>query len=276
MLDADLQRSYRRCSRTEQATRILCSGWMKRLWTLQEAVITEKTPNCSKLDVQFLESTIEFNAVAGKSVFSLLNTESAMKIIYSAFPQFQERDRTYAFLTRALEYRTTSKLEDEAIGLATIMGVENLRSVVDSDTAEQRMQTMYTLIQHSPASVLFHRSERLVSGFRWAPASLLGSNRDYVFRGPSAKGEAEDLHVQFAGYVVTRHSTESQASMEPTQYLYYIGDLRETEPKLWMRSHDDRPLSDPRTAVDNGVELDKVIRRTTTSGLVVNPYDTTE
>lgn len=45
VLDADLQRSSRWCSRTEQATRILCSGWMKRLWTLQEAVMTEKTPN---------------------------------------------------------------------------------------------------------------------------------------------------------------------------------------------------------------------------------------
>ena len=273
VLDADLQRSSSRCSRTEQATRILCSGWMKRLWTLQEAVVTYKTPNCSKLDVQFLEGPIEFNSVAGKSVLSLYNTESAMKSIFSAFPQLSAIDRTYAFLTRALEYRTTSKLEDEAICLATIMGIQNLKSVVDGVTAEQRMQTMYTLIKELPASVLFHRYKRLRNGFRWAPASLLGNSRNYVFSGPSAKCDAEGLHIRFAGYVVTGHNTQPTS---PTQFGYYIGNLHEAEPKMWMKSLDDPVLSNSRSWMGNGVELDKVMRATTTPGLVVNPYYTTE
>lgn len=37
VLDADLQPCSRRCSRTELATRIVCSGWLRRLWTLQES-----------------------------------------------------------------------------------------------------------------------------------------------------------------------------------------------------------------------------------------------
>ena len=91
VLDADLQRSTRRCTRTELATMILCSGWMKRLWTLQEAVMTEKTPNCSRLDIHFLEGPVEFNAADGKSILSLYNTETAMKVIYCAFPHSWQR-----------------------------------------------------------------------------------------------------------------------------------------------------------------------------------------
>ena len=42
VLDVDLQRCSKFCSKTELATRILCSGWMKRLWTLQEAVMSKR------------------------------------------------------------------------------------------------------------------------------------------------------------------------------------------------------------------------------------------
>lgn len=54
-----------------------------------------------------------------------------MKLVYSAFPQFQARDRTYAFLSRALEYRTTSKLEGETLFLATFIYVQNPKSVCE-------------------------------------------------------------------------------------------------------------------------------------------------
>ena len=275
VLDADLQRSSRRCSKLELATRILCSSWMKRLWTLQEAVMAEETPNCSKLDIQFLEGPIEFNA-AGQSALSLYNTESASKVVYSAFPQFQAKDRIYAFLSRALEYRTTSKLEDEAVCLASILGVNDLKSVVNGNTAEQRMQALYTLIGQLPASVLFHRSKRLDAGFRWAPASLLGSKRRYTFSGPLANCDAEGLHVQFTGYVITGHSTQPPTLSDPIRHSYYIGDLQETEPRMWMRFHDDLERNDPRSSLDNDIEFDRIMRETPVPGLVVNPYDTTE
>ena len=274
VLDADLQRSSKWCSRTELATRILCSGWMKRLWTLQEAVMTENTPDCSKLDIQFVEGPMEFNAIAGPSVRSLHNTESALNVIYTAFPQLRAKDRMYAFLSRALEYRTTSKPEDEAVCLASIMGIRNLKSIVDGATAEQRMQAMYALIGEIPASVLFHRSKRLEAGFRWAPASLLGNNRNYSFSGPSAKCDSEGLHVQFAGYVVTRHTT--QDPKEPFQGRYYIGDLQETEPRRCMGPQPDTERSDHRAILNNDYEFDKIMRETTTPGLIVNPYDAIE
>ena len=275
VLDADLQRSSRRCSKLELATRILCSSWMKRLWTLQEAVMAEETPNCSKLDIQFLEGPIEFNAV-GQSALSLYNTESASKVVYSAFPQFQAKAGIFKFLSRALEHRTTSKVEDEAVCLASILGVNDLKSILNGKTAEQRMQALYTLIGQLPASVLFHRSKRLDAGFRWATASLLGSKRRYTFGGPLANCDAKGLHVQFAGYVVTRHSTQPPTLLDPVRHSFYIGDLQETQPRMWMMFHDDLERNDPKSSLDNDVLFDRLMRETPVPGLVVNPDDSTE
>ena len=86
VVDADLQPCSKQCSRTELATRVLCCGWMRRLWTLQEACIAEKISNAGKLDIQFLKGPLEFNAIAGKSVRSLYQTETAMRSVFSAFP----------------------------------------------------------------------------------------------------------------------------------------------------------------------------------------------
>ena len=51
IIDRDLMQASRNCSRTETATRVLCSDWMRRLWTLQEAVLTDNRPNCKKLRI---------------------------------------------------------------------------------------------------------------------------------------------------------------------------------------------------------------------------------
>lgn len=47
------------------------------------------------------------------------------------------------------------------------------------------------------------------------------------------------------------------------------------QPKMWTRSHDASYFYDPNSSLDDDTELDKVVRETTTSGLVVNPDDTT-
>ena len=90
---------------------------------------------------------------------------------------------------------------------------------------------MYTLIEQLPASVLFHRSKRLADGFLWAPASLLGNNRNCIFSDARAKCDAEDLHVRYAGYIVTRHKSRPQTLHQLTQCNYYSGNLQNTELK---------------------------------------------
>lgn len=87
VLDADLQRCSGRGNNMELAIRIAYSGWMRRLWTLFEAVVAEETANAAKVDVQFLEGSVKLNAVAGRGV-SISHIEIVRLYIINNFPQY--------------------------------------------------------------------------------------------------------------------------------------------------------------------------------------------
>jgi hypothetical protein len=52
VLDADMQTCPKNAGRLERGTRLLFSGWMRRLWTYQEAVISGEGNYCGKLQIQ--------------------------------------------------------------------------------------------------------------------------------------------------------------------------------------------------------------------------------
>ena len=279
VLDADLQRCSKNCSRTELAIRIVSSGWMRRLWTLQEAVMSDKVANAGKVDVQFLEGPVEFNAIAGKNIQTLHHTEYALKTIYSAFPQYRNRDRAFAFLARALEYRTTSKLEDEAICLASILGLEPkaITSIASFNTAQERMHTLYTLIEQIPASVLFNRSKKLERDFRWAPATLLGNKAHYSFRGIAARCDAEGLHVQFPSYIVKEWKALPKDAPYITDLGRYIGNTEAEIPRLKITARGaEGEYATAKSSLDESPEFDELLCNTAKPAFILNPDDTTE
>ena len=277
VLDADLQRCSRFRSRTELATRVLCCGWMRRLWTLQEAVMSEKAANAGKLDVQFLEGALEFNAIAGRSVSNLHHTEKALQSIFSAFPQFRTRDRTYAFLSRALKHRTTSKKEDEALCLAPILGFDQgqLAAIVNEHTAETRMQMMYTLMGDIPASVLFNKFAKLGhQGFRWAPASLLGlQDSPDLSSHVVAKCDRSGLHVQFSGFVVTKSLKERQMIPNGHAEMIFIGSAQDARPKVIVTP---KPEYNHRLVYLTGRAFEASFKETATPAFILNPQDAAE
>lgn len=277
VVDADLQQCSRDCSRTELATRVLCCGWMRRLWTLQEAVISEKTSNASKLDIQFAEGPLEFNAIAGRSVKSLYQTETAMRGVFSAFPQFTTRDRTYAFLTRALKYRTTSKREDEAVCLGPLLGLdpEQISLILSERSAEARMQKIYTFMGEIPAAVLFNPAKKLTDdGFSWAPASLLGLREHIDFSNRSAaKCDADGLHVQFAGWIVRTNATQRQQLPVDQIDRIFFGDPQSSFPKAMMTP---KATNHHREIFLATVNFDKLMKDTSTPAFILNPQDANE
>ena len=276
VLDADLQRCSKNCSGVELATRLLSCGWMRRLWTLQEAVVSEKVANASKLDVQFLEGAIEFNSIAGKSVRSLYHTQAAMTSIFSAFPQFRSRDRTSAFLTRALKYRTTSKNEDEAVCLAPLLGFEQdqIAAVVDETTPEARMQKMYTMMDQIPASVIFNKLQKLEKpAFSWAPRSLLGvQNPVDLSNRSAARCDAKGLHVQFAGYIV-RTALSVRRELPEGRDRVFIGDVQNSFPKAMITPETG---SDHRKVYVATVDFERLIKSIPAPAFIINPQDSNE
>ena len=177
VLDADLQQTSTSINRTELSTRILLCGWMRRLWTLNEAVISGDTPDCQRLLVVFAEGPQPYNSVFQRDVSSLYHSEEAVKSLILCLPQRFEAMHIFKDLTRALEYRSTSWPEDEPICLAGILGLD-VRKVVEGNTAPERMSIWYSMLASVPLELIFHDTETLdVPGKRWAPRSLLSQNR---------------------------------------------------------------------------------------------------
>lgn len=278
VLDADLQRSSKNCSRTELATRITCCGWMRRLWTLQETVMAEEGAEARKVDIWFREGALELNSIGGKSVNSFHNTEDALSKLFFSIPQLMSRDRAFNSLMSALRYRTTSKKEDEALCVASILGFDQpqIKAIAGEDTAEARMQKMYTLIGEIPASVLFNKSRKLGKmGFGWAPASLLGSG-NYLdfFSGNAARCDERGLHVQFSGFIITektvkrplQHGLRSQIFLgKPEEEATYpkckIGPEVMTEGQLYWKA---------------AIRFEKMIERTARPAVIINSRSASE
>lgn len=276
VVDADLQQCSRQSSRTELATRVLCCGWMRRLWTLQEALISEKTSNARKLDIQFLEGPLEFNAVAGKSVQSLYQTDAATRSIFSAFPQFISRDRSFAFLTRALKYRTTSKREDEALCLGPLLGLhpDHISAILGENSAEARMKKLYILMGEIPAAVLFNSASKLKNDLRWAPASLLGLRESIDLSNRSvAKCDTDGLHVQFGGWIIRMNA--SQRRQLPTKQIdrVFFGDPQSPFPTAMMTP---KATNHHRNVYLATVDFDKLMKDVTAPAFVLNPRDSNE
>lgn len=276
VVDADLQQCSKQSSRTELATRVLCCGWMRRLWTLQEALIAEKTSNASKLDIQFLEGPLEFNAIAGKSLRSLYQPEAAMRSVFSAFPQFRSRDRSLAFLTRALKYRTTSKREDEAVCLGPLLGLGpgDISAILGEDSADARMKKLYILMGEIPAAVLFNSAKKLKDDLSWAPTSLLGLGEDiYLSNRSVAKCDTDGLQTQFGGFIV-RTSTFQRQQLPTNQIdCVFFGNPQSLFPKAIMTPKATNHHRDVYLAT---VDFDKLMKDTTKPAFILNPQDSSE
>lgn len=273
VLDADLQRSSKFASRTELATRIMCSGWMRRLWTLQEAVMSENGTNVSKVDIQFLEAAVELNSIAARSYNHRYYKEVAIVKVISAFPQFQSRDRTFAILAHAVEYRSTSKKEDEAICLAPILGLEyhQLSAIMSEDTAERRIQKLYTCIEQIPASILFNGQKKLGDGFCWAPASLIGSSTLKLrLYGVAAKCNEYGLHVQFAGWVVTENANQQRMKSRFLLDRIYIGEAHNPFRRAMITPD---AKYNHRAVYDESIVFQQLFKETRTPAFIINPKD---
>ena len=200
---------------------------------LKETMMAEGRAQARKVDIWFREGGLELNSVGGKSVTSFHNTEDALSKLFLSIPQLMSRDRAFNSLMSALRYRTTSKKEDEALCVASILGFDqqHIKAVAGEDTAEARMQKMYAHIGEIPASLVFNRSRKLgQKGFGWAPASLLGSS-NYLdfFQGKAAKCDERGLHVQFSGFIITEKPPNRPSQQGLRSQIFLIHAM------LWPR-----------------------------------------
>ena len=240
--------------------------------------MAEERAEARKVDVWFREGALELNSIGGKGVNSFHNTEYLLSKLFFSIPQRMSRDRAFNSLTSALRYRTTSKKEDEALCVASILGFDQqqIKAIADEDTAEARMQKMYTFIREIPASVLFNRSRKLgQKGFGWAPTTLLGSG-NYLdfFRGNAARCDERGLHVQYSGFIITEKNPNVRLE-QGLRSSIFLGEPEEeaTYPKCKIAPE---MMTEGRLYFEAAIMFQKMIEGTERPAVIINPRSASE
>ncbi|KAK4942189.1 hypothetical protein LTR10_018081 [Elasticomyces elasticus] len=177
VLDAELMSLDIFVPPLELALRVACAGWANRLWTYQEAVLSQDLVyrfrngfvSQKELQVGYIDNWAR-NAysgitTAGQRALQMFTIERDREEI--------ERGFKLHFVAEALRWRTTTKEEDEAVCLGTICGVD-VTAMLKLKTAKERMNKFYQSLDFIPWGLLFSWGSKINQrGFTWAPASFL-------------------------------------------------------------------------------------------------------
>lgn len=177
VLDAELLCIKVPPSPEEILVRILCSTWMTRLWTLQEAALA------GRLLFQFEDCAVDFRTlklatlqpkIFGKGFFLLSRGSSPLLNIFGiTTPKpFHSYKYPLAAIWTSLKWRSTTKIGDMPICLATLVG-SSVKSILDANE-DWKMQAFWASQDTIPSSILWCYGPWLPeNGYRWAPANLL-------------------------------------------------------------------------------------------------------
>jgi hypothetical protein len=206
----------------ELLLRIFTSGWMRRLWTFQEAALPRH------LHFQFADVVISMEELLfayhrindGNCFFRGFqwDIDSEFNSLRSFFQNSDQNltisDELYR-LDKSLMYRSTSNASDEALCIASLiyLDLEKIATISGKDEIKQteRMKMVWKLIAMKggvPANVLFYPSAQRIEslGWGWAPLSFLDVETD-----------RKDRSIRFSRWVSTQ-----LAKFEPEKGLRAI------------------------------------------------------
>lgn len=221
----------------EICARLIFSGWMRRLWTLQEGALAQK------LWIQLKDRVIDLDRVE-RDVDHIYRTRFIHNQLALILVSGLKRLRNFGYngrsrhtpdvvdLKMALPSRSVSVPSDEALCLCTCMNLDQ-RAVVEA-AVDDRMamfwNTMLTADRTVPNSILFFTGPRLRRrGLRWAPSSFLGSVEFLALSRPKvsdevAKVTSNGLSVQLPGWEC---SIDDQfANSDQRIWDVILGDMR--------------------------------------------------
>lgn len=154
--------------------RIATSGWMQRLWTLQEGMLARE------LYFEVSDGLIDCSHFDGATASVACGLVPILHYRRQNDTDFQQRlthvpHCTLHDLIRLLRFRSTKYPTDEPLAIAGLLGVDAAK-LVRIENGEERMKTLYLEVREVPHNlvVLGWSVKRLSSipNFEWAPASL--------------------------------------------------------------------------------------------------------
>ncbi|XP_044724250.1 uncharacterized protein HRG_02146 [Hirsutella rhossiliensis] len=171
VLDGGLQL----CRSTEplatRLMRVLTSGWMRRLWTLQESVLSKEL-HFAFADTRVLMKDL-IPSTADIYIYAHLGDLAAE--LFRLMKRSSYGSYSIGDVARSLRWRTTSRPSDETLAVASLLGMQP--SVLVELSPERRMIRLIQAMGRVPRNVLFLKGgKQQVPGFRWAPTSFMAAH----------------------------------------------------------------------------------------------------
>lgn len=202
---------------SEICYRIYASGWSRRLWTHQEGFLArevyyqfkDKPLKLEKVD-EMAKDYQKRMAYEGYPIAFPFQASGKTSLYYTTVKTIVNGIRDghilqdnkwilYGHLADSLGYRSTSKIDDELLCVASVIGSDVKKySAVEvkgnrKATAELRMQKFLEEIGRFRQGIIFNNYKRLtIPGFRWAPVSLLGNRSS----GLGDLGDSKDSKIE--------------------------------------------------------------------------------
>jgi len=279
---------------------------MKRLWTLQEATLASEAHGVERLYFQmrggpFLYQKYDrdkrlFRGI-GKNTTEiqaeervLLLERGVMLELGAQIPSVRGmRDmRTgwspFRVAYSALEHRSTSKVEDVPVCIASLLG-KDVSTILSAETAEQRMVNFYMLMREVPSGVIWCNTTQKLSikPFCWALSSITACGMSTYMGWEDGICDSSGLHVRYRGFIFSQKKATEKSNEENEEAATkfpaisnivsvetgnVLGTLRgRPSPVIPMQQHlalifrpIDRGALDPSTAVvavENTIEYDE-------------------
>ena len=218
VLDASLRPYKSEAMRPEEAcARILASGWMRRLWTLQEGALAAEK---GTLWFQFCDKAVNFRFL-WQEIVRMFNGNSSRKglatdiITRMGFLRSLFHRETGADLAKvdgAFANRSISVSSDEPLLIGTLLGLDVASILNGSD--ETRSHRMWSLmpaaVRGIPKSIVFRLGPRLKEeGYRWAPSTMLHNESTNATMSTVLEGNnqgiptQQGLMVRLSGYHIS-------------------------------------------------------------------------
>ncbi|KAJ9604147.1 hypothetical protein H2200_011670 [Cladophialophora chaetospira] len=176
VLDAELQRSPFN-SLAEALMRLNCSGWLRRLWTLQEGILAR-----SNLYIQFSDRVVNLkkaseDLLVQASLGPLLCHPIFEDICATALRKAVILDSNVQWCSKIVRlwemlcWRTSTRDGDSPIVLASLLGIDTFE--LQGIPVDQRMKAIYSSLNVFPQAILFVSGKRIrEEGMTWAPAGF--------------------------------------------------------------------------------------------------------
>lgn len=192
VLDAYLESHMSRsASPFELLARIGISGWSRRLWTFQEGRLVSPDHVCFSFRDQIVNlatdlrgwfhSYSHFPTVAAHVIeWELLLAHQQTTLVHTLVTGSDDLNliKHVAGLRSAFRTRTTSRAEDEALCLGSVLNLstDTMHAILSLQSYEERMAKIWASLMQINIGIAFSKARRKlqVDGYRWAPATFMG------------------------------------------------------------------------------------------------------